>query len=230
MRGDDGAVTWYHAQGETPVPGGVAAVLPHAPALREEIARDLATFCENPNVGDLILFGWSPWSDAAWSFAPERGAHGGIGLNETQGFVLLPPHTPLPAGTEHFIRPGALRQAALHQLGRAEAGACRTADETRTELRLMTYNVHGCSGMDGRVSPRRVAHVIRGQMPDIVALQEVDLGRRRSRGCVTCNRRRCPTPRRWRGSGYSRRRSSRPRKRWCPGTPSAAPGRPPSHK
>jgi endonuclease/exonuclease/phosphatase family metal-dependent hydrolase len=51
----------------------------------------------------------------------------------------------------------------------------------RTELRLMTYNVHGCSGMDGRVSPRRVSRVIRGQLPDIVALQEVDLGRRRSR-------------------------------------------------
>ena len=35
--------------------------------------------------------------------------------------------------------------------------------------------------MDGRVSPRRVARVIRGQFPDIVALQEMDLGRRRSR-------------------------------------------------
>jgi endonuclease/exonuclease/phosphatase family metal-dependent hydrolase len=45
----------------------------------------------------------------------------------------------------------------------------------------MTYNVHGCSGMDGRVSPRRVARVIRSEMPDIVALQEVDFGRRRSR-------------------------------------------------
>lgn len=45
----------------------------------------------------------------------------------------------------------------------------------------MTYNVHGCGGMDGRVSPRRVARVIRGHLPDIVALQEVDFGRRRSR-------------------------------------------------
>jgi len=45
----------------------------------------------------------------------------------------------------------------------------------------MTYNVHGCSGMDGRVSPRRVARVIASHAPDVVALQEVDLGRRRSR-------------------------------------------------
>ena len=45
----------------------------------------------------------------------------------------------------------------------------------------MTYNVHGCSGMDGRVSPRRIARVITSQAPDLVAMQEVDLGRRRSR-------------------------------------------------
>jgi endonuclease/exonuclease/phosphatase family metal-dependent hydrolase len=35
--------------------------------------------------------------------------------------------------------------------------------------------------MDGRVSPRRVARVIAAQAPDLVALQEIDLGRRRSR-------------------------------------------------
>jgi endonuclease/exonuclease/phosphatase family metal-dependent hydrolase len=45
----------------------------------------------------------------------------------------------------------------------------------------MSYNTHGCSGTDGRVSPRRIARVIREQIPDIVALQELDLGRRRSR-------------------------------------------------
>jgi len=52
---------------------------------------------------------------------------------------------------------------------------------TRDQLRLMTYNVHGCAGMDGRVSPRRVARVIAAQATDLVALQELDLGRRRSR-------------------------------------------------
>ncbi|HYP15786.1 MAG TPA: endonuclease/exonuclease/phosphatase family protein, partial [Opitutus sp.] len=53
-------------------------------------------------------------------------------------------------------------------------GAC-------ARLRLMTYNVHGCGGMDGRVSPRRVARVIASHAPDLVALQEIDFGRRRSR-------------------------------------------------
>ena len=45
----------------------------------------------------------------------------------------------------------------------------------------MTYNVHSCIGLDGRVSPERIARVIRGFDPDIVALQEIDLGRARTR-------------------------------------------------
>ena len=46
----------------------------------------------------------------------------------------------------------------------------------------MSYNVHSCIGMDGRVSPRRIARVIAQQAPDLVALQELDHGRLRSRG------------------------------------------------
>lgn len=181
VRMGDGAVTWFYAGGEARVPEDVASLLPHPLPLRDEIAKDFVEFCAHPDIGDLTLLGWSPGSDFAWSFAPERGAHGGPGPDETQGFVLLPPHTPLPEGTEHFIRPAALRTAALHHIGRCDTPACRTIEEPRTVVRLMTYNVHGCSGMDGRVSPRRVARVIRGEMPDIVALQELDLGRRRSR-------------------------------------------------
>jgi endonuclease/exonuclease/phosphatase family metal-dependent hydrolase len=36
--------------------------------------------------------------------------------------------------------------------------------------------------MDGRISPRRIARVIAQQSPDLVALQELDHGRLRSRG------------------------------------------------
>lgn len=181
LRLQDGAVTWFHARGETRVPDEVPALLPHPPALRAQIAQDMLGFMANPNVGDITLVGWSPWVDVPVSFAPERGAHGGFGPYETQGFALLPVNTPLPEGTEHFIRPGALRNAALYHLGRAPLATRRPGRARRTQLRLMTYNVHGCSGMDGRVSPRRVARVIRSEMPDIVALQELDLGRRRSR-------------------------------------------------
>jgi endonuclease/exonuclease/phosphatase family metal-dependent hydrolase len=40
-------------------------------------------------------------------------------------------------------------------------------------LRVATYNIHRCRGMDGRTNPVRAADVIRSIEPDIVALQEV---------------------------------------------------------
>jgi endonuclease/exonuclease/phosphatase family metal-dependent hydrolase len=48
--------------------------------------------------------------------------------------------------------------------------------------RIMTYNVHRCVGTDGRLDVRRVAEVIAESEPDIVALQELDVGRARTRG------------------------------------------------
>jgi endonuclease/exonuclease/phosphatase family metal-dependent hydrolase len=49
-------------------------------------------------------------------------------------------------------------------------------------LRIMTYNVHRCVGTDGRTDPRRIAEVIASCEPDIVALQELDVGRLRTGG------------------------------------------------
>jgi endonuclease/exonuclease/phosphatase family metal-dependent hydrolase len=40
-------------------------------------------------------------------------------------------------------------------------------------LRVATYNIHRCRGLDGRTSPARVADVIRSIDADVVALQEV---------------------------------------------------------
>jgi endonuclease/exonuclease/phosphatase family metal-dependent hydrolase len=181
MRTTDDVVLWLHAKGETRLPEGMPPLLEtHAPAMREQIARDLVEFCKIPDAGDLVLVGWSPWT-GAWSFAPERGAHGGFGPDETRGFALLPANTVLPDGTDAFIRPSALRAAARNYLGREALPKRQERTGEKGRLRLMTYNVHGCGGMDGRVSPRRVARVIAAQAPDLVALQEVDLGRRRSR-------------------------------------------------
>lgn len=44
------------------------------------------------------------------------------------------------------------------------------------KLRVMTYNVHSCIGSDGAVSTYRIADVIAGYDPDVVALQELDSG------------------------------------------------------
>jgi endonuclease/exonuclease/phosphatase family metal-dependent hydrolase len=48
--------------------------------------------------------------------------------------------------------------------------------------RIMTYNVHRCVGVDGKLDTRRVAEVIAHCRPDIVALQELDVGRARTGG------------------------------------------------
>ena len=40
-------------------------------------------------------------------------------------------------------------------------------------LRICTYNVHKCAGLDQRVMPRRIADVIRTVNPHVVGLQEV---------------------------------------------------------
>ncbi|MBI2431587.1 MAG: endonuclease/exonuclease/phosphatase family protein [Candidatus Hydrogenedentes bacterium] len=44
----------------------------------------------------------------------------------------------------------------------------------------LTYNVHSCIGLDGQCAPGRIAEVIASCDADIVALQEIDVGRRRS--------------------------------------------------
>jgi endonuclease/exonuclease/phosphatase family metal-dependent hydrolase len=49
-------------------------------------------------------------------------------------------------------------------------------------LRVATYNVHGCRGMDRRRSEQRIAEVIAALDVDVIGLQELDLNRRRSAG------------------------------------------------
>jgi endonuclease/exonuclease/phosphatase family metal-dependent hydrolase len=49
-------------------------------------------------------------------------------------------------------------------------------------LRVATYNVRSCRGMDGRRSEQRIAEVIASLEVDVIGLQELDLGRRRSAG------------------------------------------------
>jgi endonuclease/exonuclease/phosphatase family metal-dependent hydrolase len=44
----------------------------------------------------------------------------------------------------------------------------------------MTYNVHRCVGVDRRHSPERVAEVIQSHKPDIVAVQELEVGHKRT--------------------------------------------------
>lgn len=49
-------------------------------------------------------------------------------------------------------------------------------------LTFATYNIRRCLGTDRRIAPERISEVIAGCNADIVALQEIDVGRLRSGG------------------------------------------------
>jgi endonuclease/exonuclease/phosphatase family metal-dependent hydrolase len=54
------------------------------------------------------------------------------------------------------------------------------SDKQGRTLRILTYNVHRWLGTDRQISPDRIAEVIASCAPDIVALQEVRVGRARA--------------------------------------------------
>jgi len=54
------------------------------------------------------------------------------------------------------------------------------AEDDGQTLRIMTYNIHHCEGVDGKLDVERIAGVIRKQGCDLVALQEVDRNTTRS--------------------------------------------------
>ncbi|CDN55610.1 Endonuclease/exonuclease/phosphatase family protein [Neorhizobium galegae bv. officinalis bv. officinalis str. HAMBI 1141] len=65
----------------------------------------------------------------------------------------------------------------------AEAGPAPAQPlKTRHRLKILSYNVHSCIGTDRRLDPARVAEVISALEPDIIGLQELDVGRNRTGG------------------------------------------------
>src|SRR5690606_24233733 len=53
--------------------------------------------------------------------------------------------------------------------------------EVAERMKVMTYNIHSCIGIDGKIRPERIISVIRSCRADVIALQEVDANRHRSR-------------------------------------------------
>lgn len=53
---------------------------------------------------------------------------------------------------------------------------------TKKTLRVMTYNIHVGVGIDKKLDLQRIADVINRERPDLVGLQEVDRGVRRTEG------------------------------------------------
>lgn len=181
-RSDGKACAWTTDGGFT-LPSQAEQILGADHPFLEEAARDLVDLCHHPDAGDLVLCGWSPGNRPV-SFPVENGGHGGPGPEETGAFALLPHDAPLRTKAP-IARPIDLRRAALSHLGRLKAPPmprAATPASQRERLRIMTYNVHSCIGMDGKMAPERIARVIAQCAPDIVALQELDVGRRRTGG------------------------------------------------
>jgi endonuclease/exonuclease/phosphatase family metal-dependent hydrolase len=97
---------------------------------------------------------------------------------------------------------------------RGHFGISSLADETRMRhkedlrIRVATYNVHKCRGLDGRTSPQRIASVLESLRADVIALQEVIGGGPRGTGqeekvasCLGMQSFLCPA-RRYRGHLY----------------------------
>jgi endonuclease/exonuclease/phosphatase family metal-dependent hydrolase len=98
---------------------------------------------------------------------------------------VAPADAPVAPPAAGPLRPLHLREAALRALGRAPALARAPSAppaRARGRLRVVTYNVHSCVGLDGRLSPERIARVLARLEPDVVALQELDVGRGRTGG------------------------------------------------
>ncbi len=187
-----GVVTAWTDAGAFTLPQQAADILGADHPCLDEAAEELVALCHHPDAGDFILCGWRVGATAC-SFANENGAHGGAGPEETNAFALLPADAPLPVTERDHLRASDLRRAALHFLGRAEHKTAKRRKRTegsapgvravaQDTLRIMTYNVHSCIGMDGKLSPERIARVIARYAPDIVALQELDVGRARTEG------------------------------------------------
>ncbi len=142
------------------------------------LAEDFVKFCSHKYAGDIAILGFNPKGEH-FSFPNENGSHGGPGRGETDAFAILPCDVHID-DAKGYIRPVDIYNAA--QNFRTEYTSRKLDLETveKDHLRLMTYNVHSCVGLDGKVSIERIARVIAQNKPDIVALQELDHGRKRT--------------------------------------------------
>jgi hypothetical protein len=177
------AHAWTPA-GKFTLPKDAAKILGHDHPFLAEVANDLSALCHHPDAGDIIISGWR-LGKRSISFPFENGSHAGPGPEETRAFALLPTTTPLPQHPEkNYLRPLDLREGVIAILGskpiRQRKKRTWKPVPNALPLRIMTYNVHQCINMDGKISPGRIAKVIGNYNPDIVALQELDVKRRRT--------------------------------------------------
>ncbi len=178
----------WSEEGEFTLPQDAKKILGEGHPFFSQVTEDLIRVCHHPNAGDLTFMGFKP-GVKPMTFPVENGSHAGPGPEETNGFALLPIDIIPRRRDRTYITPTDLRFAALRFLKRSKPQELKQYSEilipekinvVPDTIRIMTYNVHSCIGMDGKISPQRIARVIRRHQPDIVALQELDMGRKRT--------------------------------------------------
>ncbi len=184
---EGGHLRVWTTEGEFILPQDAQKIIGVEHPLLKEVTEDLVRLCHHPNAGDLTFMGYKP-GQKPMTFPVEDGSHGGIGPQETSGFALLPVDIIPKQRERSFLTPTDIRVAALGFLKRPVPVDLNLSSKfydakpkpVPKTIRIMTYNVRSCIGMDGKISPQRIARVIGRHDPDIVALQELDMGRKRT--------------------------------------------------
>jgi endonuclease/exonuclease/phosphatase family metal-dependent hydrolase len=186
---EDGCVHAFTTEGEFRLPRDRRKLLGEDHPFIDAASDDLIALARHEESGDFILCGWRHGTDSL-TFAVENGSHTGANPAEVNAFAVLPPDALTAALRKNFLRPLDLREAVIHHQSRHVKlpWIARNLQSRRNTLRIMTYNVHTCIGMDGKLSPSRIARVIAQHSPDIVALQELDEGRVRTGGVDQAHR------------------------------------------
>jgi endonuclease/exonuclease/phosphatase family metal-dependent hydrolase len=190
LKQQDRTVKAFNPRGEWSLPQDRAEVLGAEHRFLDEAAEDMLRLCFHEDAGDIVFGGWDPRGKPL-SFPLENGAHCGPGYEETRAFLLVPDrirrwHVSHLERTRERVRGEDLKKIAEHYLGRDGTREERVPEYPERgadlPLRVMTYNIHSCRGIDGKLRPERIARVINHFDPDVVAVQEVDAHRPRSRG------------------------------------------------
>ena len=181
MSSRDKGVTAVTSCGEFQLPGQAEALLGKQHRFLKTIEEDLLRWAKHPNAGELLLLGWGSESDTV-NFSYDKAAGDGPSPNSTNGFVLLPCDVRVPANHGDFMRPVDLRDSAISflesRVGNQTVYAGTDCDAS--SIKVLTYNIHACVGMDGELNLERVARVITQTGADVVCLQELDVNRPRS--------------------------------------------------
>lgn len=177
----NGAISVWTEKGKFQLPDDAQKIFGEHNQFIKDITDDFIKLTQHTNAGDFTICGWRP-NQKPYSFALENGSHAGPGSNETNAFALLPCDVLSVKDDRDYIKTHDLRQAALAYLNRTAQTqkTVRTDAKNESKIRIMTYNVHSCVGMDGHLSPERIARVIARHEPDIIALQEMDMHKVRS--------------------------------------------------